>query len=87
MTETTTQTIKEPVLSEGLETRVELTHLRKVIAQNMAFSKEKSAQVTHIDEADVTDLYSYYKEIKENLEKEGVRMTLLPFLLKLSLSL
>ncbi len=82
MTETTTQTIKEPVLSEGLETRVELTHLRKVIAQNMAFSKEKSAQVTHIDEADVTDLYSYYKEIKENLEKEGVRMTLLPFFIK-----
>jgi pyruvate dehydrogenase E2 component (dihydrolipoamide acetyltransferase) len=76
------KTIEEPFLRKGLETRVELSHLRKVIAQNMAFSKEKSAQVTHIDEADVTILYSYYKEIKENLEKEGVRMTLLPFFVK-----
>ena len=76
------KTIEEPFLRKGLETRVELSHLRKVIAQNMAFSKEKSAQVTHIDEADVTNLYSYYKEIKENLEKEGVRMTLLPFFVK-----
>ncbi len=76
------KTMEKPFLRKGLETRVELSHLRKVIAQNMAFSKEKSAQVTHIDEADVTNLYSYYKEIKENLEKEGVRMTLLPFFVK-----
>jgi len=64
------------------ETRVELSHLRKVIAQNMAFSKQKSAHVTHIDEADVTNLFSLYKETKEELGREGIKITLLPFFVK-----
>lgn len=67
---------------EELETRVPLTHLRKVIAENMAYSIKKSAHVTHIDEADVTDLYNIYKELKGNLEKDNSNITLLPFFIK-----
>ncbi|MFB3850749.1 MAG: dihydrolipoamide acetyltransferase family protein [Acidobacteriota bacterium] len=80
--ETKTQARFETEKDGDRETRVELSHLRKVIAQNMAFSKQKSAHVTHIDEADVTNLFNLYKETKEELGKEGVKMTLLPFFVK-----
>ncbi|MCX7830412.1 MAG: 2-oxo acid dehydrogenase subunit E2 [Acidobacteria bacterium] len=72
----------EEIQESARETRVELTHLRKVIAQNMAYSKQRSAHVTHIDEADVTNLYNLYKETKDELLKEGIKMTLLPFFVK-----
>ena len=38
--------------------------------------------VTHHDEADVTELESYRKSIREHAEKEGVRVTALVFVLK-----
>lgn len=74
----------KPIEKEFLEekTEVELTHLRKVIAQNMAYSKQKSAHVTHIDEVDVTELYNFYKELKNELEKDNQKITLLPFFIK-----
>lgn len=75
--------IREPGEAMELEERVPLTHLRKVIAQAMTVSKRTSAHVTHVDEADVTELVSSYKALKEEtLEKWGIRLTLLPFFVK-----
>jgi pyruvate/2-oxoglutarate dehydrogenase complex dihydrolipoamide acyltransferase (E2) component len=65
------------------EERVPMTHLRKVISDAMTTSKRTSAHVTHVDEADVTDLVAYYQALKgEVQEKWGVRLTLLPFFVK-----
>ncbi len=64
------------------EERVELSHLRKVIASAMIESKKTSAHVTHIDEADVTRLAALYGEMKEELGKEERRITYLPFFVK-----
>jgi pyruvate dehydrogenase E2 component (dihydrolipoamide acetyltransferase) len=66
-----------------LEERLPMTHLRKVISEAMTTSRRTSAHVTHVDEADVTELVSYYQGLKGDvLEKWGVRLTLLPFFVK-----
>ncbi|MCK5375852.1 MAG: 2-oxo acid dehydrogenase subunit E2 [Acidobacteria bacterium] len=69
--------------AEGEVERVPLTHLRKVIANAMRASKHTSAHVTHVDEADVTDLVAHYRGVKPVIEEQtGVRFTLLPFFIK-----
>lgn len=69
------------IASDDLIERVPVSHLRKVIASNMIESKNKSAHVTHVDEADVTDLFRIYKKAKESHNGE-INITLLPFFLK-----
>jgi len=66
----------------GAVERVSLTHLRKVIAGAMRASKQISAHVTHVEEADVTELFAQYRTIKASVEAEGGRFTLLPFFIK-----
>lgn len=51
--------------------RVAVTHLRKVIAQAMSLSQHTSAHVTHVDEADVTDLVDLYKRVKPEVEADA----------------
>jgi len=63
--------------------RVAVTHLRKVIAQAMALSAHTSAHVTHVDEADVTDLVSAYRRMKTHIEKAGTtKFSLMPLFIK-----
>lgn len=62
--------------------RVPVSHLRKHIAGAMRASKQISAHVTHVEEADVTDLFEQYRTIKASVEADGGRFTLLPFFIK-----
>ena len=67
----------------ALEERVPLSHLRKVIAGAMRASKQISAHVTHVDEADVTELMARYRAVKPQIEAQtGARFSLLPFFIK-----
>jgi pyruvate dehydrogenase E2 component (dihydrolipoamide acetyltransferase) len=69
--------------ADGEVERVPITHLRKVIANAMRASKQNAAHVTHVDEADVTDLVAHYRRSKPVIEERtGVRLTLLPFFIK-----
>jgi len=68
---------------DGEVERVPITHLRKVIANAMRYSKQHSAHVTHVDEADVTDLMDHYRRAKPVIEERtGIRFTVLPFFIK-----
>ena len=68
--------------AEGTE-RLPATYLRKKIAEHMVASQRTSAQVTHVDEADVTELFALYKQAKEAYnEKHGFNLTILPFFMK-----
>jgi len=67
---------------DGEVERVPLTHLRKVIAGAMRTSKQTSAHVTHVEEADVTELFAHYRSVKAEVESKGGRFTLLPFFIK-----
>jgi pyruvate dehydrogenase E2 component (dihydrolipoamide acetyltransferase) len=69
--------------ADGEVERVPITHLRKMIANAMRASKHNAAHVTHVDEADVTDLVDHYKRAKPVIEERtGVKFTLLPFFIK-----
>ncbi len=67
---------------DGEVERMPLTHLRKVIAGAMRTSKQTSAHVTHVEEADVTELFAHYRSVKTEVESKGGRFTLLPFFIK-----
>ncbi len=68
---------------DGEVERVPITHLRKIIAGAMRTAKHTAAHVTHVDEADVTDLIAHYRRAKPVIEERtGVRFTLLPLFIK-----
>jgi pyruvate dehydrogenase E2 component (dihydrolipoyllysine-residue acetyltransferase) len=69
--------------ADGAVERVPISHLRKVIAESMRDSKHTAAHVTHVDEADVTELMAQYRAMKPEIEERfGIRFTLLPLFVK-----
>ncbi|MDE1852231.1 MAG: 2-oxo acid dehydrogenase subunit E2 [Thaumarchaeota archaeon] len=61
---------------------VPLKGLRRTIAERMVKSLRTTAQVTHVDEADMTDLVLLREAFKGSAEKRGVHLTYLPFIIK-----
>jgi len=68
--------------ADGDVERIPVSHLRKMIAGAMRASKQTSAHVTHVEEADVTELFEHYRAVKADAEAKGGRFTLLPFFVK-----
>ena len=62
--------------------RVPITGIRSVISKRMMDSLQNTAQVTHTDQANISKLVQLRRIQKEMLEKEGVKLTYLPFFLK-----
>jgi pyruvate dehydrogenase E2 component (dihydrolipoamide acetyltransferase) len=71
-----------PPRGTGKEELVPLRGIRKTIAERMARSQQTAAQVTHVDEADMTELVLLREAFKGSAEKRGVRLTYLPFIIK-----
>jgi pyruvate dehydrogenase E2 component (dihydrolipoamide acetyltransferase) len=65
-----------------MEELVPLRGIRKTISERMVKSLQTTAQVTHIDEADMTELVLLREALKGSAEKRGVRLTYLPFIIK-----
>jgi 2-oxoglutarate dehydrogenase complex dihydrolipoamide succinyltransferase (E2) component len=61
---------------------VPLRGLRRTISERMAKSLRTTAQVTHVDEADMTELVLLREAFKGSAEKRGVKLTYLPFIIK-----
>ena len=61
---------------------VPLKGLRRTISDRMAKSLRTTAQVTHVDEADVTELVLLREALKGSAEKREVHLTYLPFIIK-----
>ena len=64
------------------EELVPLRGVRKTISDRMLRSLQTTAQVTHVDEADMTELVLLREAFKGSAEKRGVRLTYLPFIIK-----
>jgi 2-oxoglutarate dehydrogenase complex dihydrolipoamide succinyltransferase (E2) component len=81
---TVTVQAPQPAKSRGgpLEELVPLRGVRKTIAERMLKSLQTTAQVTHVDEADMTELVLLREAFKGSAEKRGVRLTYLPFIIK-----
>ena len=66
--------------STQAEERVPLRGLRKLIAERMSKSAHTAAQVTHVDECDVTELSQLRNRL--NIDQSRVKITFLPLILK-----
>jgi pyruvate dehydrogenase E2 component (dihydrolipoamide acetyltransferase) len=75
-----------PVLPDfspyGQVERQRVTAIRKRIVQKMTLSTQITASVTLSDEADVTDLETLRQQSKPAAEKLGIKLTLMPILVK-----
>ena len=66
----------------GYIDRVPFSGIRKAIAEHMAESIRTTAQVTHMQQADVTKLAVLREKEKKKAESEDVKLTYLPYVVK-----
>lgn len=65
---------------------IEMSRLRKLIAEHMVKSKQVSAHVTNMIEVDVTNVVNWRSRVKDDFQrKEGVKLTYLPVFLAATL--
>ena len=72
--------------SGAREERMPIRGIRKRIAERMTKSLQSSAQVTHIDEVDFTQLGALREKLKPVAESKGVKLTYMPFIMKAAVS-
>lgn len=61
---------------------VKLSKIQKLTSFNMTRSWLNVPHVTQFDKADITDLEEFRKSLKPEMEKQGVKLTPLPFMIK-----
>ncbi|MES3038334.1 MAG: dihydrolipoyllysine-residue acetyltransferase [Bdellovibrionota bacterium] len=71
-----------PMVPGAGEERVPLRGIRKKIAQNLQMAKAIIPHFTLMDECDVTELVALREMLKEAGEKQGAKITYLPFVIK-----
>jgi len=62
--------------------RISMKGVRRKISEHMMLAARETVMVTHIDEAEVGKLLKIRKDKMEYAEKRGIKLTLLPFLMK-----
>ena len=62
--------------------RRELSRIKKISAANLHRNWVVIPHVTNHDEADITDLEAFRVQMNKELEKSGVKLSLLPFMMK-----
>jgi len=70
----------------GYVDRLPLRGVRRSIAKAMVKSKYTAPHVTSMDEADVTDLWKIREKEKKAAEKKGIKLTILPFIIKAAIA-
>jgi pyruvate dehydrogenase E2 component (dihydrolipoamide acetyltransferase) len=66
----------------GYVDRIPLRGVRRSIAKAMVKSKYTAPHVTTMDEADVTELWKIRDKQKKMAEQRGIKLTILPFIIK-----
>ena len=61
-----------------------LTKVNKITGSRLQEAWQDIPHVNQYNSADITDLFDYRKELKSEAEKEGIKITFLPFLKKAS---
>lgn len=70
----------------GYVERIPLRGVRRSIAKAMVKSKFTAPHVTTMDEADITELWKIREKEKKAAEKKGIKLTILPFIIKAVIS-
>jgi pyruvate dehydrogenase E2 component (dihydrolipoamide acetyltransferase) len=79
--------VKKPVKVKkydlyGYVERIPLRGVRRSIAKAMVKSKYTAPHVTAMDDADVTELWQIREKEKKVAESKGIKLTILPFIIK-----
>ncbi|CAM12022.1 Pyruvate dehydrogenase E2 component (dihydrolipoamide acetyltransferase) [Candidatus Phytoplasma australiense] len=61
---------------------VKISRLRKAIAQKMVLSKSNIPETNLMDEVNITALVNLRKQLKEEAEKQGIKLTFMAFIMK-----
>jgi pyruvate dehydrogenase E2 component (dihydrolipoamide acetyltransferase) len=77
-----TITVKRKYDNYGYIEHIPLKGIRKTIAENMIKSQTEAAQVTAMEDIDVSKLWNLRKKEKRHFEIEGIKLTFLPFIIK-----
>ena len=59
-----------------------LTRIKRITGERLQSAWQSIPHVTQFDEADITDIDAYRKELKTERAKNGTKVTFLPFLMK-----
>ena len=70
----------------GTTESVPLSRIKKISGQNLARNWAMIPHVTQHDEADVTELEEFRKRTNEAMAKQGVKLTMLAFIIKASVA-
>ena len=70
----------------GATESVPLSRIKKISGQNLARNWAMIPHVTQHDEADVTELEEFRKSTNEAIAKQGVKLTMLAFIIKASVA-
>jgi pyruvate dehydrogenase E2 component (dihydrolipoamide acetyltransferase) len=70
----------------GYVERIPLRGIRRSIAKAMVKSKYTAPHVSSMDEADVTELWKIREKEKQVAEKKGIKLTILPFIVKAAIA-
>jgi len=62
--------------------RIPIRGIRRVIAEHMAESMHRAAHFTYVEEVDVSELIVLRDRMAKHVEKQGVRLSYLPFIVK-----
>lgn len=69
----------------GEVSKVELSRIKKLSGANLSRNWVMIPHVTQFDQADITDLEQFRKELNQEYQKEGIKITPLAFLIKASI--
>jgi len=73
---------RQPALVEGAVERVPLKGIRRIMASKMVEAKSRIPHAYIVEEVDVTELVKLRDVLRQDAESKGVKLTLLPFVVK-----
>ncbi|MFZ1023550.1 MAG: dihydrolipoamide acetyltransferase family protein [Thermoplasmata archaeon] len=73
-----------PMVAERAEIleRIPIRGIRRVIFEHMAEATHRAAHFTYVEEVDVTELVRFRDRMAKHVEKDGLRLSYLPFIIK-----
>ena len=71
-----------PTATEDVRERIPIRGIRRVIAEHMTESKHRAAHFTYVEEVDMSELVALRDRMAKHVEKQGVRLSYLPFIVK-----
>jgi pyruvate dehydrogenase E2 component (dihydrolipoamide acetyltransferase) len=67
---------------DDVRERIPIRGIRRVIAEHMSESTHKAAHFTYVEEVDVSELVALRDRMAKHVERQGVRLSYLPFIIK-----